>query len=272
MGKLDKVKEVNDDDEQKHDDKKAFILNDYCDLSVVMAESKKSSTPTTDVGLQLVLEKYDTGAVREHVARLRHIFDGNIPTSGGIMSMIEEEAKEEGKGEEDESTTPSDREVPKVNSDTEEGDLNNGSISNSVDKNNSKKNGDKQPQESKTKKEEEKGPASLATKLPVFPLDHPTAIDGCNLADHYYLACGEEDALGQFRAASLSNKENRNRSSGKKKIANGSDDNGGGKGNNKGNKNSRQSNTKNGKGKKKQNNNNNSSKKNTNNNDTNTSS
>ena len=34
--------------------------------------------------------------------------------------------------------------------------------------------------------------------LPSFPLDKPIAIDGKNLADHFYLACGEEDALALF--------------------------------------------------------------------------
>ena len=44
----------------------------------------------------------------------------------------EEEAKEEGKGEGGDSTSPSDRKVPKVNSDSKKGDPNEDSINNSV--------------------------------------------------------------------------------------------------------------------------------------------
>ena len=46
--------------------------------------------------------------------------------------------------------------------------------------------------------EEQKKRRELAEKLPQLELDQPVKVDGSNLADFFYLSCGEEDAMDAF--------------------------------------------------------------------------
>jgi len=45
----------------------------------------------------------------------------------------------------------------------------------------------------------EKQRAELLSKMPNFPLESTITVDGSNLADYFYLACGEEDDLDAVR-------------------------------------------------------------------------
>ena len=49
------------------------------------------------------------------------------------------------------------------------------------------------------KKAKEAKQMALAAMMPAIPLDGPVSVDGSNLSDFYYLACGEDEVLGESR-------------------------------------------------------------------------
>jgi hypothetical protein len=50
----------------------------------------------------------------------------------------------------------------------------------------------------------------VAGKLPTFPIDSPITVDGKDLPGYYYLACGEEEALGMARGKKSGKGKNTN--------------------------------------------------------------
>ena len=71
---------------------KSNVLDDFGDLQSNPAIQDRAA-------LQLVLERYDAASVKEHIARLRHLFDGNAPS---VTSLLDDNTAESA-SEDDES-------------------------------------------------------------------------------------------------------------------------------------------------------------------------
>lgn len=86
------VKSLDSSTFEKSTDLESIVLDEYGDL-----------TPLIDKGLQsgsafrMVLERYDAASIRDHVTRLRSLFDGNAPT---VTSLVEDNPKTEYRDEE----------------------------------------------------------------------------------------------------------------------------------------------------------------------------
>ena len=72
-------------DEEKEDEE--IVLNDFGDLSSYVEANELDS----NMGLRMVLERYDVGLVKEHVIKTRFLLDGNAPCVIRIVGDNEEE-------------------------------------------------------------------------------------------------------------------------------------------------------------------------------------
>jgi protein TIF31 len=189
------------------------VLDDYGDL-----------TPLLESGLQegsafrIVLERYDTALVRDHLTRFRSLLDGNAPSvtsldEGGVdaKSPLDENQEDE------EGTTP-----PVV----ENAENNGGKPTDAT----ATKESPDSPTETKSEEspkgaDEKTAPAKPVEPrkpqdLPKYLVDDPVRVDGNDLKHFFYLACGEDPQLysedGAKRAALLAKKENGSKSAKKK--------------------------------------------------------
>mmetsp|Transcript_4988 Transcript_4988/g.10540 ORF Transcript_4988/g.10540 Transcript_4988/m.10540 type:complete len:1600 (+) Transcript_4988:272-5071(+) len=157
-----------------------IVLDEFTDLNPYMDHGLHSD----NAALRIVLERYDVAGVRDHITRLRSIFDGLIPNvttlAEGEDAVGEEKKKTEENGKEGDYAENSAAEVDTVVATAEEGGE-----------------GDEKKEELKDVKEKQR--AELLSKMPNFPLESTITVDGSNLADYFYLACGEEDDLDAVR-------------------------------------------------------------------------
>lgn len=149
------------------------VLDEYGDLTPLLEQGLEDGSC-----FRLVLERYDAASVRDQVARVRSLLDGNAP---GVISFAREkpvaEAPENAKQD---------------SSEEESGD---------------EKMGDKEP------KTGDKEPKKEEIEIPKMPEDRPVAVDGSNTKDFYYLASGEEESLYEDTSSvSKPSKKKRNKS------------------------------------------------------------
>lgn len=72
-----------------------IALDDYGDLAPLLEKGLQSSS-----AFRIILERYDTAGIRDHVSRLRILFDGNAPfVKSLIENGIDESGDESGKEE-----------------------------------------------------------------------------------------------------------------------------------------------------------------------------
>jgi hypothetical protein len=97
-----------------------IVLDEFTDLNPYMDHGLHSD----NAALRIVLERYDVAGVRDHVARLRVIFDGLVPN---VTTLAEgedaagEEKKAEEKGKESDYSENRGAEVDAVVATAEEG-------------------------------------------------------------------------------------------------------------------------------------------------------
>lgn len=80
---------------EKSSDLESMVLDEYGDLTPLLEKGLKNGSV-----FRMVLERYDAASIRDHVSRLRSIFDGNAPT---VTSLVEDNIKAENPDEEIES-------------------------------------------------------------------------------------------------------------------------------------------------------------------------
>jgi len=144
-----------EEDSNNGQDEAEIVLNDFGDLSPYVEAGQLES----NMALRMVLERYDTGLVKEHVNKTRFLLEGSAPC---VLRVVGNEGNEAKAGE--------DAKVDVYNDKSEEKEIDN---------------------------ETEKGPKTnpIEMLLPDFPFDKSVALNGKNLKDFYYLACGEEQRL-----------------------------------------------------------------------------
>jgi hypothetical protein len=83
-------------DEEKRDDNGGeIVLNDYGDLSPYVETNELDS----NMGLRMVLERYDAGLVKEHVIKTRFLLDGNAPCVLRVVSDEQSDGDKDGEEE-----------------------------------------------------------------------------------------------------------------------------------------------------------------------------
>ena len=160
------IKSLNEDGgrlllSQSSDTRTSAILDDYGELLPLVEKGLQDGS-----ALRIVLERYDAAAVKDHVARLRVILQGNAPS----LTTLDEGSPEPiaDKEEEHETSKP---EKP-----------------------------EKTQEEQEKEKEEAKQKAAAEAKkrpkdLPYYRDDEDVVLDGTNLEDFFFLAAGEEKAM-----------------------------------------------------------------------------
>eukprot|EP00934_Nitzschia_sp_Nitz4_P006538 Nitzschia sp. Nitz4//scaffold3_size479765//48133//52644//NITZ4_000019-RA/size479765-processed-gene-0.47-mRNA-1//1//CDS//3329550515//6528//frame0 len=138
-------------------------FDDYGDLQSMVDQGLKDGS-----GIRIVLERYDVALVRDHVARLRSLFDGNAPSA----LTLDEGAEAREKAAKPEEATP-------ANETTEP-----------------------QPEEAQAKEGTKEGEEKEAEEtkeppkhMPAFPSEESVVVDTTKLKDFFYLACGEDPAM-----------------------------------------------------------------------------
>ena len=145
-----------------------IVLNDYEDLSLFVENGDLHS----NMGLRIVLERYNDGAIKDHVEKTRFMLDGNAPSVLGVAGATDKELPLPAESE-------SEPEAETNGKDDEE--------SLAVENKND-------PEEKKVEIDE----AEL--EIPLFPPeDESSWSNGKNLEDFFYLACGEEERLALIK-------------------------------------------------------------------------
>jgi protein TIF31 len=134
------------------------VLDEYGDLTSLEGLLKDGSA------FRIVLERYDAATVKDHVARLRSLLDGNAPS---VYSLFDEPSSVAAEpAAETESPEASKEESTVAVADTA------------------------------TKKEEQDQAAPTKKPLAALPsLGASVVVDGTKLQDFFYSACGEDPAL-----------------------------------------------------------------------------
>jgi protein TIF31 len=170
------------------DQENVVVVDDYGDLTPLLEKGLKDGS-----AFRIVLERYDVGMVRDHVARTRILLDGNAPVTGSSLenALKQPEAK------------PDDEAKPEEH----------------------QKEGEEKSNESK---QADKDKNDKPEHFPAIPKDK-FILDGSNLKDFFYLSCGEEEILYDVEQPSgsnghdpfhqLENKPKKKRSKKKKKEA-----------------------------------------------------
>lgn len=172
-------------------DEKSLVLDDYGDLTSLVESGLKDGS-----AFRVILERYDTALVRDHVGRLRSLLEGNAPSAS---SLDEGGASGQPEGEQAE-TAAEDTKPDDVTSEPKK---------------------EEEKSEEKKKKEEaaakEKAQQEAFKDLATHPVGKSVALDGKNLKDFFYLACGEDTALYSEDAVKNANSKKENGSKKSKK-------------------------------------------------------
>jgi len=189
-------------DSTEKEEEEELVLDEYGDLSALLsllevsAESVEEAAATAEeadeglerkveldasgIAIRVVLERYDSAGIRDHIARTRQVLEGgNAPYLKSLLGdeeIVEDEARG-GDGDE-----------KKESRETVEMDVH--------------KDGKEKDDEPKEETEEEKRARqeAIASRLPSFSnVDHDVQFEssakGGDLTNFYYLACGEEQTL-----------------------------------------------------------------------------
>ena len=179
-------------DKSKNNGNDPIVLDDFGDLSPLMGDGLADGS-----AFRIVLERYDVAAVRDHVARLRSLLDGNAPTVTSFVddsapsknaatpeaaAPEEKKASEQEEGAKEDPNPAADSETPEDSTMTDE----------------EKKAADEAAQQklkAEAMKKQEEISKKTAAQLPQYALNKSVAADGKNLHDFFYLACGEDPDL-----------------------------------------------------------------------------
>lgn len=203
------------------------VLDDYGDLSPLL----QSGDLHDGSGFRIVLERYDAALVRDHVVRLRSLFDGNAPSSVSLDEGAVPENANKDDGDKDAEGSPEDQDAAGGTADAASGEGFDGKVNPSPPES---KEQEVAPTSTSTSKEEAKEQKEKVPKdMPVYSQHTPLSPDTKDLKHFFYYACGEEPGMylesthdgsgalnGQNNAGSKSKKK------GKKKNAVGTDQSG----------------------------------------------
>jgi len=84
------------------------VLDDFGDLTSLVDKGLQDGS-----GFRIVLQRYDAAAVKEHVFRLRSLFEGSVPTSTTLADEKEEDAEQEQEESTEEKETAHEKENSK---------------------------------------------------------------------------------------------------------------------------------------------------------------
>lgn len=159
--------------DQATDNPDLLVLDDYSDLTPLLAKGL-----TDGSCFRIVLERYDAATVKDHIVRLRSLFDGNVPS----VTSLADAADEAGSHQNNE-------ERPETEDDAKETDA---------------EKSDKEDEEDRIEKN------MVETDIPTYPESTSVAVDGTNLHDFYYLASGEDAAFYRDASAEVPIKHGHN--------------------------------------------------------------
>jgi len=173
-----------------HQEEDEPILDDYGDLSPLVSSGLIESNKT---GFRIVLEQYNVGSIKDHVKRVRALLEGNIPLVDSLTNgkddqtnhTTSDDSNKDGAGVEGISKEEG-------SSKKEDNHVNKGDISKEKEVKSRKKDADSQQTD---------------VILPGFTLNQSIAIDGTNLQDFFYLACGEEEQLNFINGVKMNDEE-----------------------------------------------------------------
>ena len=178
-------------DKSKNNGNDPIVLDDFGDLSPLMGDGLVDGS-----AFRIVLERYDVAAVRDHVARLRSLLDGNAPT---VTSFVD--VSDASKDVPEPETAPEEKEAAEKEADSKEdpnpaADAETPEDANMTDE--EKKAADEAAQQrlkAEAMKKQEEITKKTAAQLPQYALNQSVGADGNNLQDFFYLACGEDPDL-----------------------------------------------------------------------------
>jgi protein TIF31 len=173
-------------------DEKSLVLDDYGDLTSLLESGLQDGS-----AFRVVLERYDTALVRDHVGRLRSLLEGNAPSATSL---------DEGGGA---AEQPEGEQAETAAEDTKPDDAT------SEPKKEEEKSREEKNKEAAAAKE--KAQKEAAKDLAKYPVGKSVALDGNNLKDFFYLACGEDPALYTENAVKNANSKKENGSKKSKK-------------------------------------------------------
>jgi len=174
------------------DAEKALVLDEFGDLTSLLCDGDDDDGLKDGSGFRIVLERYDIALIRDHIARLRTLLDGNAPNSvsldesGGEVVTPDSTPPPPNGSEKESDTNASDgsagKESQEENSTAEEKDS-------SPDNN---KEGQQKPVKQTPKKDT---PAVPPKDMPVFSPEKSLSPDINDLKKFFYYACGEDPSL-----------------------------------------------------------------------------
>ena len=175
------------DDEHPNEEKDVDgVDDDEARAQMLVLDEWSDLTPLLAVGLcdgaafRMVLQRYDTAAVKDHVLRLRSLLNGNAPA---VMALQDDdEAAAEGTGEGEAAATTASTSSKHENGNRDSGADKHADATETAAVNASPSSKDAAARESEKEKEKD---------MPPLP-EYLEAIDGTNLNDFFYLACGED--------------------------------------------------------------------------------
>lgn len=152
------------------------VLDDYGDLSFQL----QSGVLHDGSGFRIVLERYDAASVRDHVVRLRSLFDGNAPSSTSLdEGAVPDKPTKEGGGDEDDPEASPDDPAASTDGNTD--------TSRPEQKDQAAKDG--------KEKDSKDAPKIPPKDIPVYPSNQPLTPDTKDLKHFFYYACGEDPTL-----------------------------------------------------------------------------
>jgi protein TIF31 len=169
----------------------SLVLDDYGDLTSLVKSGLKDGS-----AFRVVLERYDTALIRDHVGRLRSLLEGNAPSASSL-----DEGGSVGQPDGEQAETAAE--------DTKPDDVT------SEPKKEEEKSGEEKNKEEAAVKE--KAQQEAFKNLATYPVGKSVALDGKNLKDFFYLACGEDPALYSEDAVKNANSKKENGSKKSKK-------------------------------------------------------
>jgi protein TIF31 len=208
------VKSLERETQDVDDKEESLVLDDYGDLTSLLGAG--------DAGLQdgsafrVVLERYDVALIRDHVARLRSLLDGNSPSATSLDEGAE--AREKAAASSSEEAEQPSEEEPKPES-TSSVASSNAIVASKNGASAKETPSEKSNEEEKAKEKTE--PKAPPKDMPFYTVDKKVSADCANLKNFFYLACGEDPALYLDDANNNSKKENGSKS--KKKGKKGKD-------------------------------------------------
>lgn len=167
------------DEDEKSGIKTSVLLDDYGDLTPVASvlmeqlespeeQSNAGSKLKRFAGFRIILHRYDSASVRDHISRCKHLLDGNVPSVDRLVEI----------------TSNSDDSAAEDRDEEEKSD--------------SAEESDSAPKETEETKSKGENKALKDPRLPRLSEDFDVAVDGNNVVNFYNLACGEDDTLEQL--------------------------------------------------------------------------